>query len=152
MPRWTDAAVSGPYLPMQPFAPRGGAFCFVFACIYIYIGAETLPWPPWMGTRGRFVLWMADECVLWDVREMTVLPAKGEIRAEGGDTGCFEWSRKIWFENAVYGGRPNWRQDIRGGECLCAWKKICVEKYMEDFFFFLFLFFSSRFGKVSEVL
>ena len=38
---------------------------------------------------------MADECVLWDVGEMTVLPAQGEIRAEGGDTGCFEWSRKI---------------------------------------------------------
>lgn len=70
---------------------------------------------------------------------MTVLPAKGEIRAEGGDTGCFEWSRKIWFENAVYGGRPNWRQDIRGGECLCAWKKICVEKYIDFFFFFIFV-------------
>lgn len=82
---------------------------------------------------------------------MTMLPAQGEIRAEGGDTGCFEWSRKIWFENAVYGGRPNWRQDIRGegaGGCFCAWKKICVENIWRTSFFFLF---SSRFGAEEKV-
>lgn len=96
VPRWTNAGVSGPYHPRWNLR-YGAATPFVSFSTGLLCTASShtlSPLDPWMGTRGRIVLWMADECVLWDVWEMTMLPVEWVVQGFHD----FEWSRKIRFE------------------------------------------------------